>query len=93
MSEYLSLYVSAPSHEVAAKIGRTLVEEQLAACVNIISGMQSMPRTGSSFVSSSTMAADGHDCVTFVAPIQIRGSEAYLMLMGWSLMVQRTLDR
>jgi periplasmic divalent cation tolerance protein len=44
MSEFLSLYITAPSSEVAARIGRALVEERLAACVNIIPGMQSIYR-------------------------------------------------
>jgi uncharacterized protein involved in tolerance to divalent cations len=44
MSEYLSVYVVAPSFDVAHKIGRTLVEERLAACVNIISGIHSIYR-------------------------------------------------
>ena len=44
MSEFLCLYITAPSSEVAARIGRTLVEERLAACVNIIPGMQSIYR-------------------------------------------------
>ena len=38
MSEYLSLYITAPSFDVADAIGRTLVEERLAACVNILRG-------------------------------------------------------
>ena len=44
MSEFLSLYVTSPSREVAEKIGRTLVEERLAACVTIIAGTHSIYR-------------------------------------------------
>jgi periplasmic divalent cation tolerance protein len=44
MSEYLSLYITAPSLDVARTIGCALVEERLAACVNIITGMQSIYR-------------------------------------------------
>jgi|SRR5262245_46378533 len=44
MREYLSVYVTAPSFDVAQTIGRTLVEERLAACVNIISEMRSIYR-------------------------------------------------
>jgi hypothetical protein len=36
MSEFLSLYVTAPSRDVAKTIGRTLVEKRLAAYVDII---------------------------------------------------------
>jgi periplasmic divalent cation tolerance protein len=42
MSEFLSLYVTTPSREVAEKIGRSLVEERLAACVNIIAATHSI---------------------------------------------------
>ena len=34
--EYCSIYVTAGSEEEAAGIGRTLIEERLAACVNIL---------------------------------------------------------
>ena len=34
--EYCSIYITAGSDEEAGRIGRTLVEEKLAACVNII---------------------------------------------------------
>jgi periplasmic divalent cation tolerance protein len=44
MSEYLSLYVTTPSFDVADTIGRALVEERLAACVNILPGMRSIYR-------------------------------------------------
>jgi len=40
----MSVYVTAPSLDVAHKIGLALVEERLAACVNIISGMHSIYR-------------------------------------------------
>jgi periplasmic divalent cation tolerance protein len=36
------LYVTASSREEAQKIGRAIVEERLAACANIIDGMQSI---------------------------------------------------
>jgi periplasmic divalent cation tolerance protein len=44
MSDHLSVYLTAPSFEVAQTIGRTLVEERLAACVNIVPGMHSIYR-------------------------------------------------
>ena len=44
MSEYLSVYVSAPSLDVAHAIGSALVEGRLAACINIFPGMQSIYR-------------------------------------------------
>ena len=44
MSEFISLYITAPSREVAEKISRAIVEEKLAACVNIVSGARSIYR-------------------------------------------------
>jgi periplasmic divalent cation tolerance protein len=44
MSEFLSVYITAPSRDVAETIGRALVEERLAVCVNIIAGMRSIYR-------------------------------------------------
>jgi periplasmic divalent cation tolerance protein len=44
MSEFLSVYITAPSRDVAETIGQALVEERLAACVNIIAGMRSIYR-------------------------------------------------
>jgi len=41
MPEIVFLYVTAPNGEVAARIARTLVEEKLAACVNVMSEMRS----------------------------------------------------
>ena len=42
MTEIVFLYVTAPNTETAARVGRTLVEEKLAACVNIHSEMRSV---------------------------------------------------
>jgi len=39
---YRFVYMTAGSREEARRIGRTLVEERLAACVNILDGMSSM---------------------------------------------------
>ncbi|WP_428408045.1 divalent-cation tolerance protein CutA [Hyphococcus sp.] len=42
MSGIVFLYVTAPNAETAARIGRALVEEKLAACVNIHAEMRSV---------------------------------------------------
>lgn len=42
--EFVLAYITAGSHEEAARIGRALVEERLAACVNIIDGMTAIYR-------------------------------------------------
>jgi periplasmic divalent cation tolerance protein len=39
---YRFVYMTAGSREEARRIGRTLVEERLAACVNILDGMNSL---------------------------------------------------
>jgi periplasmic divalent cation tolerance protein len=44
MSDVIILYVTTPDRETARRIGRTLVEEGLAACINIIGGMESIYR-------------------------------------------------
>jgi periplasmic divalent cation tolerance protein len=42
MTGIVFLYVTAPNAETAARIGRTLIEEKLAACVNIHGEMRSI---------------------------------------------------
>lgn len=42
MTKIAIILTTCPSTEVAEKIGRTLVEERLAACVNIIPGVRSI---------------------------------------------------
>jgi len=42
--EALVVLVTAPDHETAARIGRTLVEEGLAACANVLPQIRSIYR-------------------------------------------------
>ncbi len=42
MSDIVFLYVTAPNAETAARIARALIEENLAACVNIHGEMRSI---------------------------------------------------
>lgn len=42
--EKLVVFITAPNEEEAAKIGRALVEERLAACANIIPSVRSIYR-------------------------------------------------
>jgi periplasmic divalent cation tolerance protein len=44
MSEFLSVFITVPSLDVAEKIGRTIIEERLAACVNIVPNIRSIYR-------------------------------------------------
>ncbi|MFN3395346.1 MAG: divalent-cation tolerance protein CutA [Thermodesulfovibrionales bacterium] len=40
--EAIVVYITAPNEEEAAKIARTIVEERLAGCVNIVKGIRSI---------------------------------------------------
>jgi periplasmic divalent cation tolerance protein len=42
MPEAVEVHVTMPDAETARRIGRTLVEEKLAACVNVVSGVVSI---------------------------------------------------
>jgi periplasmic divalent cation tolerance protein len=44
MGEYMMVYITTPDTACAEEIGRTLVEEGLAACANLIPGMTSIYR-------------------------------------------------
>lgn len=44
MTELRLVLITAPSERVAAEIGRTLVEERLMACANLIPGLRSIYR-------------------------------------------------
>jgi len=44
MSDFIVVFVTSGSEEEALKIGRTLVEEGLAACANIVSPIRSIYR-------------------------------------------------
>ncbi|RMG67095.1 MAG: divalent-cation tolerance protein CutA [Nitrospirae bacterium] len=42
MSDFNLIIVTAPDEEVAASIAKTIVEERLAGCVNIVKGIRSI---------------------------------------------------
>ncbi|MGA2191930.1 MAG: divalent-cation tolerance protein CutA [Nitrospirota bacterium] len=42
MVEPVVIFITTPDEETAAKIARTLVEEKLAACANIVKGVRSI---------------------------------------------------
>lgn len=42
--EYIVVFITTPNEEEAAKIGRALVEEMLAACVNVVRSVRSIYR-------------------------------------------------
>ncbi len=44
MTEYVVVYVTAPGEEEAERIAKTLVENKLAACVNIVRNVRSIYR-------------------------------------------------
>ena len=43
-TEFITVFITAPNEEEASKISRTIVEERLAACVNIIRSVRSIYR-------------------------------------------------
>jgi periplasmic divalent cation tolerance protein len=45
-ADFVVVLVTMPDAEVAARVGRTLVEEKLAACVNVIPGLRSIYEYG-----------------------------------------------
>lgn len=67
MAEILFVYMTAGSPAEAERIGRALVEERLAACVNILPGMRSIYRwegkveTGNEAVLIAKTRADRFD--------------------------------
>ncbi len=44
MTEFIIVYVTAPTEEEARKIARALIDNKLAACVNIVREMRSIYR-------------------------------------------------
>ena len=44
MTDIVVVYVTAPDAETGARIGRALVEEELAACCNLVPGVRSIYR-------------------------------------------------
>lgn len=40
--EYMVVFITAPNEEEAVKISKTLVEEKLAGCINILKGIRSI---------------------------------------------------
>lgn len=42
MEEHLVVLVTTPSREVGRDLGRTLLEQGLAACVNVVAGIESL---------------------------------------------------
>lgn len=69
MAELVFVYMTAGSPEEAERIGRTLVEERLAACVNLLPGMRSIYRwqgvveTGEEVVLIAKTRADRFDAL------------------------------
>lgn len=57
MSEIVTVYATFPSDEEAARIARTLVEERLAACANILGQCRSIYRWQGAIEEAGEVAA------------------------------------
>jgi periplasmic divalent cation tolerance protein len=57
MSEIVSVYTTFPDEEEARRVGRALVEERLAACVNILGPCHSIYRWKGEIEEASEVAA------------------------------------
>lgn len=81
MTDAVFLYVTAPNSETAARIGRTLVEEKLAACVNIHAEMRSVYNwegkveigleTPLIVKTTAARAAEARDCIIMLHPHEV----------------------
>jgi periplasmic divalent cation tolerance protein len=67
------VYATFPSVEAAMDVGRALVEEHLAGCINILPGMTSIyvweGKTGQAseaVLIAKTIAGRAEDCITFI---------------------------
>jgi uncharacterized protein involved in tolerance to divalent cations len=47
-ADFVVVFVTMPDADTAARLGRTVVEERLAACVNVIPGLRSIYEYGES---------------------------------------------
>jgi periplasmic divalent cation tolerance protein len=77
MTEYLSLYIIAPSFDVADAIGHTLVEERLVACVNIIPKMHSIYRWAGSIETAAEVVLIAKSRTALLVEIEKRVRELH----------------
>jgi len=56
MEDLVVVLMTAPDDDVACSLGRTLVEERLAACVNILGGVRSIYRWKGSMCDDSEVS-------------------------------------
>jgi periplasmic divalent cation tolerance protein len=73
------LYVTASSEDEAARIGRVLVEERLAACANVIPGMRAIYRWdgGMQDEKETVLIAKTRDSLADSATARIKALHSY----------------
>lgn len=69
----IMVYATFPSAEAALAVGRALIEERLAGCINILLGMTSIyawegkiEETSESVLIAKTIAGRAEDCIAFI---------------------------
>lgn len=77
MAEVRSIYLTFPDEETATKIARTLVEERLVACVNVLAQAVSVYRWDSRVVSEAEVVAFAKTTADKVEALSARVSELH----------------
>jgi len=83
------VYLTAPNKAEALRIGRALVEERLAACINVIDGMTSVYRWQGNIEESSEAVLIGKvrsaDVPAVVERVKALHSDSCPCVVGWPL--------
>jgi periplasmic divalent cation tolerance protein len=83
----IMVYATFPSIEAALAVGRALIEERLAGCINILPGMTSiyaweskMEEASEAVLIAKTIAGRAEDCIGFIQARHTYDNPAILVL-------------